>query len=98
MMGGDRIGQVGYDSLPPLTRDVYDRLAPLELKLEQRGVRRALLDMASRPELQACSDVLWMLRRLLPQGAARPIMGERGSVSGRSRSPGTWRSVRISGH
>ncbi|MEV8427606.1 DUF5682 family protein [Streptomyces chartreusis] len=78
MMGGDRIGQVGYDSLPPLARDVYDRLAPLELKLEQRGVRRALLDMASRPELRACSDVLWMLRRLLPQGAARPIMGERG--------------------
>jgi hypothetical protein len=77
MMGGDRVGQVGYDSLPPLARDVYDRLAPLELKLEQRGVRRALLDMASRPELRACSDVLWMLRRLLPQGAARPIMGER---------------------
>ncbi|MFF5157497.1 hypothetical protein ACFY3N_14765 [Streptomyces sp. NPDC000348] len=77
MMGGDRIGQVGYDSLPPLARDVYDRLAPLELRLEQRGVRRALLDMASRPELRACSDVLWMLRRLLPQGAARPIMGER---------------------
>ena len=77
MMGGDRIGQVGYDSLPPLARDVFDRLAPLELKLEQRGVRRALLDMASRPELRACSDVLWMLRRLLPQGAARPIMGER---------------------
>lgn len=77
MMGGDRIGRVGYDSLPPLARDVYDRLAPLELKLEQRGVRRALLDMASRPELRACSDVLWMLRRLLPQGAARPIMGER---------------------
>ncbi|MFC9162842.1 hypothetical protein ACFTZ8_18660 [Streptomyces fungicidicus] len=77
MMGGDRIGQVGYDSLPPLARDVFDRLAPLELKLEQRGVRRALLDMASRPELRACSDVLWMLRRLLPPGAARPIMGER---------------------
>ncbi|MER7485645.1 hypothetical protein ABTY20_06965 [Streptomyces sp. NPDC126497] len=77
MMGGDRIGRVGYDSLPPLARDVYDRLAPLELKLEQRGVRRALLDMASRPELRACSDVLWMLRRLMPQGAARPIMGER---------------------
>ncbi|MFI9824322.1 hypothetical protein ACIHFC_28255 [Streptomyces sp. NPDC052013] len=77
MMGGDRIGQVGYEALPPLARDVYDRLAPLELKLQQRGVQRALLDMASRPELQACSDVLWMLRRLMPQGAARPIMGER---------------------
>ncbi|MFF9124010.1 hypothetical protein ACF09J_12005 [Streptomyces sp. NPDC014889] len=77
MMGGDRIGQVGYDALPPLARDVHDRLAPLGMKLQQRGVQRALLDMASRPELRACSDVLWMLRRLLPHGAARPIMGER---------------------
>jgi hypothetical protein len=77
MMGGDRIGQVGYEALPPLARDVHDRLAPLGLKLQQRGVQRALLDMASRPELQACSDVLWMLRRLMPRGAARPIMGER---------------------
>lgn len=63
MMGGDRIGRVGYDALPPLARDVHDRLAPLELKLQQRGVQRALLDMSSRPELGACSDVLWMLRR-----------------------------------
>ncbi|MFI7673385.1 hypothetical protein [Actinophytocola sp. NPDC049390] len=77
MMGGDRIGQVGYDALPPLARDVHDRLAPLELKLQQRGVRRALLDIASRPELGPCSDVLWMLRYLMPHGAARPIMGER---------------------
>ncbi|MGX4688760.1 hypothetical protein [Streptomyces sp. JNUCC 63] len=77
MMGGDRIGQVGYDALPPLARDVHDRLAPLGPKLQQRGVQRALLDMASQPELQACSDVLWMLRRLMPHGAARPIMGER---------------------
>ncbi|MDI5965510.1 DUF5682 family protein [Streptantibioticus silvisoli] len=77
MMGGDRIGQVGYDALPPLARDVHDRLAPLNLKLQQRGVQRALLDIAARPELGRCSDVLWMLRRLMPQGAARPIMGER---------------------
>ncbi|KES08867.1 hypothetical protein BU52_02105 [Streptomyces toyocaensis] len=77
MMGGDRIGQVGYEALPPLARDVYDRLEPLGLKLQQRGVQRALLDMTSRPELQACSDILWMLRRLMPHGAARPIMGER---------------------
>lgn len=77
MMGGDRIGQVGYDALPPLARDVHDRLAALELRLEQRGVQRALLDIASRPELERCSDVLWMLRRLMPPGAARPIMGER---------------------
>ncbi|WP_369206680.1 hypothetical protein, partial [Streptomyces sp. PU-14G] len=77
MLGGDRVGQVGYDALPPLARDVHDRLAPLELGLQQRGVRRALLDIAGRPELAQCSDVLWMLRYLLPQGAARPIMGER---------------------
>ncbi|MDI3385297.1 hypothetical protein QIS99_03565 [Streptomyces sp. B-S-A8] len=77
MMGGDRIGQVGYESLPPLARDVHDRLAPLQLPLEKRGVQRALLDIAGRPELASCSDVLWMLRRLLPHGAARPIMGER---------------------
>ncbi|MBS2548406.1 hypothetical protein KGQ19_16185 [Catenulispora sp. NL8] len=77
MMGGDRVGQVGYDALPPLARDVHDRLAPLRLSLDQRGVKRALLDIAGRPELARCSDVLWMLRHLLPAGAARPIMGER---------------------
>jgi hypothetical protein len=77
MMGGDRVGRVGYDALPPLARDVHDRLAPLNLKLQQRGVRRALLDIAARPELERCSDVLWMLRYLMPHGAARPIMGER---------------------
>ncbi|WP_137990832.1 DUF5682 family protein [Streptomyces vilmorinianum] len=77
MMGGDRTGQVGYDALPPLARDVHDRLAPLGLKLQQRGVQRALLDITSQPELERCSDVLWMLRYLMPHGAARPIMGER---------------------
>ncbi|MDI2125689.1 DUF5682 family protein [Yinghuangia seranimata] len=77
MMGGDRVGKVGYDALPPLARNVHDRLAPLGLKLEQRGVQRALMDIAGRPELAACSDVLWMLRYLMPHGAARPIMGER---------------------
>ncbi|WP_335934800.1 hypothetical protein [Streptomyces sp. PTD5-9] len=77
MMGGDRVGQVGYDALPPLARDVHDRLAPLNLKLQQRGVQRALLNIAAEPELERCSDVLWMLRRLMPSGAARPIMGER---------------------
>ncbi|MGW1273076.1 hypothetical protein, partial [Streptomyces sp. NPDC002491] len=77
MMGGDRLGQVGYDALPPLARDVHDRLAPLNLRLQQRGVQRALLDIAAQPDLAHCSDLLWMLRRLLPQGAARPIMGER---------------------
>ncbi|MBB5867332.1 hypothetical protein F4553_000711 [Allocatelliglobosispora scoriae] len=77
LLGGDRIGQVGYDALPPLARDVYDRLTPLGLKLDQRGVQRALLDIAAKPELAKCSDVLWILRYLLPTGAVRPIMGER---------------------
>ncbi|MCX5561671.1 DUF5682 family protein [Streptomyces sp. NBC_00038] len=77
MMGGDRVGQVGYDALPPLARDVHDRLAPLNLRLQQRGVQRALLDLAAQPELGSCSDVLWMLKYLMPHGAARPIMGER---------------------
>ncbi|MFJ9459771.1 hypothetical protein ACIRST_32450 [Kitasatospora sp. NPDC101447] len=77
MMGGDRIGQVGYESLPPLARDVHDRLAPLGLNLQARGVKRALLDIKSDPRLKACSDVLWMLRHLLPHGATRPVMGER---------------------
>lgn len=77
LLGGDRIGQVGYDALPPLARDVYDRLAPLGLNLEQRSIQRALLDLAARPELASCSQLLWMLRYLLPDQAVRPIMGSR---------------------
>ncbi|HET9655502.1 MAG TPA: DUF5682 family protein [Kineosporiaceae bacterium] len=77
LLGGDRVGQVGYAALPPLARDVYDRLAPLGLDLEQRTIKRALLDLAARPELDACSQLLWMLRYLLPDQAVRPIMGSR---------------------
>ncbi|GIF14129.1 DUF5682 family protein [Actinoplanes teichomyceticus] len=77
LLGGDRIGQVGYAALPPLARDVYDRLAPLGLNLEQRSIQRALLDLAARPELVGCSQLLWMLRYLLPDQAVRPIMGSR---------------------
>jgi hypothetical protein len=77
MLGGDRIGRVGYDALPPLARDVHDRLAPLGLNLQARGVRRALLNIAAEPDLGRCSDVLWMLCYLLPAGVVRPIMGER---------------------
>ena len=65
------------DSYHALARDVYDRLAPLGLRLEQRGVQRALLDINASPELAKCSDVLWILRYLLPSGAARPIMADR---------------------
>jgi hypothetical protein len=77
MLGGDRIGRVGYDALPPLARDVHDRLAPLGLKLRARGIQRALLNIAAEPDLERCCDVLWMLRYLMPPGAVRPIMGER---------------------
>ncbi|MEU8234350.1 DUF5682 family protein [Actinoplanes sp. NPDC048967] len=77
LLGGDRVGQVGYAAMPPLARDVLDRLAPLGLDLEQRTIQRALLDVTARPELAACSDLLWMLRCLLPDHAVRPIMGTR---------------------
>jgi hypothetical protein len=30
--------------------------------------------MAADPRLKECSDMLWMLRYLLPSAAARPIM------------------------
>ncbi|MEU1884861.1 hypothetical protein ABZ491_05170 [Micromonospora rifamycinica] len=77
LLGGDRIGQVGYDALPPLARDVLDRLQPLGLDLEKRTIGRALLDLHADPGLAACSDLLWVLRYLLPDDAVRPIMGER---------------------
>ena len=78
LLGGDRIGQVGYAALPPLARDVFDRLEPLGLDLSKRTLQRALLDLKATPDLRPCSDLLWLLRRLLPQDALRPIMGSRG--------------------
>ncbi|MFD9943072.1 DUF5682 family protein [Nonomuraea sp. NPDC059023] len=77
MLGGDKVGQVGYDSLPPLARDVLDRLKPLGLDLEKRTIQRALIDLDAHPELEPCSHLLWILRRLLPDDAVRPIMGSR---------------------
>ncbi len=78
LLGGDRIGQVGYEALPPLARDVLDRLEPLGLNLSPRTLQRALLDLKANPGLRSCSDLLWLLRRLLPRDALRPIMGSRG--------------------
>ncbi|WP_406281907.1 DUF5682 family protein [Nocardia sp. NBC_00881] len=77
LLGGDRIGQVGYAALPPLARDVLDRLQPLGLDLSKRTLQRALLDLGANPDLHPCSDLLWLLRRLLPPDAIRPIMGSR---------------------
>ncbi|MGV9533708.1 DUF5682 family protein [Streptosporangium sandarakinum] len=77
LLGGDRVGVVGYEALPPLARDVYDRLEPLGIDLGRRTQQRVLLDLTANPELRPCSDLLWMLRYLLPDDAVRPIMGAR---------------------
>jgi hypothetical protein len=75
LLGGDRLGLVGYSSLPRLAQDIYDRLKPLSLKMTST-IERALMDFKRRPELLPCSDLLWMLHFLLGD-IARPIMGER---------------------
>jgi len=77
LLGGDRIGKIGYSSLPPLARDVLDRLAVLPIKLEARTIQRALLDFKQHPEYLPASDLLWKLRYLLPSEVVRPIMGQR---------------------
>ena len=38
LLGGDKTGQIGYASLPPLVQDVYDRLWKLPIKLVERFV------------------------------------------------------------
>ena len=71
LLGGDRIGQVGYDALPPLARDVYDRLEPLGLNLEQRGIQRALLDLPpgpSSPPAPSCCGCCATCCRPAPYG------------------------------
>ncbi|MBF6350977.1 hypothetical protein IU448_18430 [Nocardia flavorosea] len=78
LLGGDRIGRVGYDALPPLARNVYDRLTALGIDPTDTRVQRTLLDLDADPQLRPGSDLLWMLRTLLPGGAVRPIMGSRG--------------------
>lgn len=78
LLGGDRVGTVGYTSLPPLAQNIYDRLKPLKkVNPEAKTVQRALMDFKARPELRACSDVLWRLNYLLGDPVAQPIMGER---------------------
>jgi hypothetical protein len=88
LLGGDRIGQVGFTSLPPLAQDVYDRLAPLKFNLQATNVQRALLDYRQKPDLLPCSDLLWKLKYLLPAGVVRPIMGER--VLGQTPVQESW--------
>ncbi|MHC5542147.1 DUF5682 family protein, partial [Singulisphaera rosea] len=78
LLGGDRIGQVGFTSLPPLAQDVYERLGTLGINLQATTIQRALLDLRLRPELRVASDLLWKLAHLLgPQRIVRPIMGQK---------------------
>jgi hypothetical protein len=77
LLGGDRVGTVGYTSLPPLAQNIYDRLAPLGINLFAKTNQRALLDFKSQPELRDCSDILWKLRYLFGNHIVRPIVGER---------------------
>ncbi|MEM7478233.1 MAG: DUF5682 family protein, partial [Planctomycetota bacterium] len=77
LLGGDRTGRIGYESLPPLAQDVYDRLGKLPISLTARTIQRALLDFRSKPDLLPCSDLLWKLRYLLDPSVIRPIMGQR---------------------
>src|SRR5262249_18412024 len=77
LLGGDKVGQIGFESLPPLAQDVYTRLAGLPINLQARTIQRALLDFRKAPELLPCSDLLWKLLYLLPPGVLRPIMGQR---------------------
>lgn len=77
LLGGDRIGTVGYASLPPLAQNVYDRLAPLKVNLSAQTNQRALMDFKREPELLPCSDLLWRLNYLIGDRLVQPIMGER---------------------
>lgn len=77
LLGGDRVGTVGYASLPPLAQDIYDRLAPLEIDLFAKTNQRALMDFKTRPDRRACSEILWKLHYLFGNLVVRPIVGER---------------------
>jgi hypothetical protein len=77
LLGGDRVGTVGYTSLPPLAQNIYDRLAPLKINLFAKTNQRALIDFKSEPELRDASEVLWKLHYLFGNLIVRPIVGER---------------------
>lgn len=78
LLGGDRVGKVGYDSMPQLAKDVYDRLAVLPVNVSSSTVQRALMDFKKHPEYLPGSDLLWKLHYLLGSNQVlRPIMGER---------------------
>ncbi|MEQ1571252.1 MAG: DUF5682 family protein, partial [Myxococcota bacterium] len=88
LVGGDRVGHVAESSTPPLTRDVYARLAVLGVDLHSKKIQRALLDLRSKHELVPASDLLWKLHKLIGPPALRPIMGEK--VLGRAPMQESW--------
>ena len=76
-LGANKEGSVGYDAAPPLLRDIYDRLQPINVTDKTKKVTRILMDFDAKPELRECSELLWRLRTLLPDTrVARPIMGK----------------------
>ncbi len=77
VLGGDRVGVVGYESLPPLAQNIYDRLEPLGIDLFSRTNQRALMDFTQNPHLLDCSELLWRLNYLLGDYVVHPIIGER---------------------
>jgi hypothetical protein len=77
LLGGDRVGRVGFEALPPLAQNVHERLAPLKINLTASSVQRALMNFKAQPELLPCSDLLWKLLYLLGSGTVKPIMGEK---------------------
>jgi hypothetical protein len=78
LLGGDRTGSVGYASLPPLAKNVYDRLKVLPINLNASTIQRALMDFKQNPQYLPASDLLWKLVYLTGEhGIVRPIMGER---------------------
>ncbi|PTX97639.1 hypothetical protein DB346_19645 [Verrucomicrobia bacterium LW23] len=87
LLGGDRIGKIGYNSLPPLAQNIYDRLRVLPVNLEARTIQRALLDLRANPQYRPCSELLWKLRYLVPP-AVRPIMGQ--LVLGQTSEQESW--------
>lgn len=78
LLGADKVGQVGYSSLPPLVKNILDRLAPTGVRAKKTTITRWVVDFTHNPELLPCSDLLWRLHYLLAGSkVARPIMGER---------------------
>ena len=60
----DKKGEVGFGSLPPLTRDIINNLKNYGFKYKKRTVHRFLLDFKEDPELRVLSALLWKLHRL----------------------------------